>query len=138
MSHGHALSFKKGVTFAGFTAAKHLNCGRVQDPYTMRCVPQVHGITNDTIQFVKGIITTEMNSALDNPVRTGGMWGMREMGCWEGCNLFLVALDGVGFTQRNHIRRKLPWGVSSQGMGSWGQRVCVCGHVLRLNCCVLL
>lgn len=48
--------------------AKHLNCGRVQDPYTMRCVPQVHGITSDTIQFVKGIITTEMNSALDNPM----------------------------------------------------------------------
>ena len=35
----------------------------------MRCVPQVHGVVNDTIQFVQGIITTEMNSALDNPVR---------------------------------------------------------------------
>ena len=40
----------------------------VQDAYTMRCVPQVHGVVNDTINFVKGIIETEMNSALDNPV----------------------------------------------------------------------
>lgn len=34
----------------------------------MRCVPQVHGIVNDTVDFVEGIIVTEMNSALDNPV----------------------------------------------------------------------
>ena len=34
----------------------------------MRCVPQVHGIVNDTIKFVEGVLTTEMNSALDNPV----------------------------------------------------------------------
>ena len=41
---------------------------RVQDPYTLRCIPQVHGVVNDTLTFVRGIITTEMNSALDNPV----------------------------------------------------------------------
>ena len=46
----------------------HRDCGRVQDPYTMRCVPQVHGIVRDTIEFVQRVITTEMNSALDNPV----------------------------------------------------------------------
>ena len=39
----------------------------------MRCVPQVHGVVHDTIQFVKGVITTEMNSALDNPV-SGSRW----------------------------------------------------------------
>lgn len=48
--------------------ANHIDCGRVQDPYTMRCVPQVHGVVCDTINFVSGIITTEMNSALDNPM----------------------------------------------------------------------
>ena len=37
----------------------------------MRCVPQVHGIVNDTIKFVGGVLTTEMNSALDNPVSRG-------------------------------------------------------------------
>ena len=34
----------------------------------MRCTPQVHGITHDTIEFVRGIITTEINSATDNPI----------------------------------------------------------------------
>ena len=51
---------------------KHRNCGRVQDPYTMRCVPQVHGVVHDTIEFVRRVITTEMNSALDNPVSLAG------------------------------------------------------------------
>ncbi|XP_078677244.1 histidine ammonia-lyase-like isoform X1 [Branchiostoma floridae x Branchiostoma belcheri] len=46
----------------------HRFCDRVQDAYTLRCCPQVHGIVNDTIDFVSGIITTEMNSATDNPM----------------------------------------------------------------------
>ncbi|CAF0952561.1 unnamed protein product [Rotaria sp. Silwood1] len=46
----------------------HANCGRVQDAYSIRCVPQIHGISWDTIKFVKKIITTEMNSATDNPL----------------------------------------------------------------------
>ncbi|XP_036375702.1 histidine ammonia-lyase-like [Megalops cyprinoides] len=41
---------------------------RVQDAYTLRCCPQVHGVANDTIAFVKSILTTELNSATDNPL----------------------------------------------------------------------
>jgi len=46
----------------------HMYHGQVQDAYSLRCVPQVHGIVHDTIKFVDGIISTEMNSALDNPM----------------------------------------------------------------------
>uniref|UniRef100_UPI00358DDA78 histidine ammonia-lyase n=1 Tax=Myxine glutinosa TaxID=7769 RepID=UPI00358DDA78 len=46
----------------------HRDCDRVQDPYTLRCCPQVHGVVHDTIQFVRNIIQTEMNSATDNPI----------------------------------------------------------------------
>ncbi|XP_025782209.1 histidine ammonia-lyase [Puma concolor] len=49
-------------------AESHRFCDRVQDAYTLRCCPQVHGVVNDTIAFVKNIITTELNSATDNPV----------------------------------------------------------------------
>nr|XP_006825985.1 PREDICTED: histidine ammonia-lyase-like isoform X1 [Saccoglossus kowalevskii] len=41
---------------------------KVQDNYSLRCIPQVHGIANDTIDFVAGILTTEMNSSTDNPL----------------------------------------------------------------------
>ncbi|XP_053283693.1 histidine ammonia-lyase isoform X2 [Pleuronectes platessa] len=49
-------------------AESHRFCDRVQDAYTMRCCPQVHGIVNDTIKFVQNIINTEINSATDNPM----------------------------------------------------------------------
>ncbi|XP_061578458.1 histidine ammonia-lyase [Cololabis saira] len=49
-------------------AESHRFCDHVQDAYTMRCCPQVHGITNDTIKFVQNIINTEINSATDNPM----------------------------------------------------------------------
>ncbi|XP_046985469.1 histidine ammonia-lyase-like [Schistocerca americana] len=49
-------------------AESHRFCNRVQDAYTLRCCPQVHGIVHDTIDFVQGIITVEMNSGTDNPI----------------------------------------------------------------------
>ena len=39
----------------------------VQDPYSFRCMPQVHGATKDVISHVKSVFTTEMNSVTDNP-----------------------------------------------------------------------
>ncbi len=39
----------------------------VQDPYSFRCMPQVHGATKDTIDYVEGVLETEINSPTDNP-----------------------------------------------------------------------
>jgi histidine ammonia-lyase len=39
----------------------------VQDPYSFRCIPQVHGATHDTITYIKNIFITEINSVTDNP-----------------------------------------------------------------------
>ena len=39
-----------------------------QDSYCLRCIPQVHGVVIDTLEFVRGILKTEVNSTLDNPV----------------------------------------------------------------------
>ncbi|KEG14277.1 histidine ammonia-lyase [Trypanosoma grayi] len=46
----------------------HVNCGRVQDAYSIRCAPQVHGIANDVIEWVYRILTAELNCATDNPL----------------------------------------------------------------------
>lgn len=40
----------------------------VQDPYSFRCIPQVHGATKDTLNYVLQVVTTEMNSVTDNPL----------------------------------------------------------------------
>jgi histidine ammonia-lyase len=46
----------------------HANCGRVQDSYSLRCIPQVHGSVKDTIEFAGRTIEIEINSATDNPL----------------------------------------------------------------------
>ncbi len=46
----------------------HIECPRVQDPYSLRCVPQVHGASRDAIDHVARTIETEVNSVTDNPL----------------------------------------------------------------------
>ena len=45
-----------------------LNDNKVQDAYSLRCIPQVHGASRDAINYVKSIIETEINSVTDNPL----------------------------------------------------------------------
>jgi histidine ammonia-lyase len=46
----------------------HRDCGRVQDAYSLRCIPQVHGAVRDTLAHCRGVFETEANSAVDNPL----------------------------------------------------------------------
>lgn len=57
----------------------HRDCGKVQDPYSFRCMPQVHGATRDTLAFVRQILEREAASATDNPLVFEGEGGHGEM-----------------------------------------------------------
>ncbi|MGN0003300.1 MAG: histidine ammonia-lyase [Sphingobacterium composti] len=46
----------------------HKNCSRVQDPYSLRCIPQVHGASRNAWLHLKEIIETEINAVTDNPI----------------------------------------------------------------------
>ena len=46
----------------------HINCMRVQDPYSIRCMPQVHGASRAAHQHLLDLATIEMNSVTDNPI----------------------------------------------------------------------
>ena len=46
----------------------HRDCGRVQDAYSLRCIPQVHGAIRDTLAHCRAVFETEVNSAVDNPL----------------------------------------------------------------------
>jgi len=48
--------------------ASHKDCGRVQDPYCLRCMPQVHGATRGALEHVRSVLEVELNSATDNPL----------------------------------------------------------------------
>jgi histidine ammonia-lyase len=52
---------------SGINAA-HANCGRVQDAYSMRCAPQVHGTARDAVLFAERTFVAEANAATDNPM----------------------------------------------------------------------
>ncbi len=46
----------------------HENCTRVQDPYSMRCIPQVHGASRNAFMHLNELAEVEMNSVTDNPI----------------------------------------------------------------------
>ena len=49
-------------------ADSHRDCGKVQDPYSLRCMPQVHGASRDVLTFARTVLEREAQSSTDNPL----------------------------------------------------------------------
>lgn len=64
----NVLSYLREKNKGSKISESHVDCTKVQDPYSLRCIPQVHGTSRDAIQNIKGIIETEINSVTDNPL----------------------------------------------------------------------
>jgi histidine ammonia-lyase len=67
---GHAESARnvKRLTADSEVVESHRNCDRVQDAYSIRCLPQVHGSVRDAIAHLREAVEVELNSATDNPL----------------------------------------------------------------------
>ena len=67
---GQATSARniRNLTADSGIVESHRNCDRVQDAYSLRCLPQVHGAVRDAIAHLRGTVETELNSATDNPL----------------------------------------------------------------------
>jgi histidine ammonia-lyase len=48
--------------------ASHRNCSKIQDAYSLRCMPQVHGTVRDSVKHIESILAIEINSVTDNPI----------------------------------------------------------------------
>jgi histidine ammonia-lyase len=73
----------------------HRDCGKVQDAYSLRCMPQVHGATRDALAWVRAVLEREVNSVTDNPsvfVRDDGAADVLSGGNFHGQPVAL-ALD---------------------------------------------
>ena len=57
----------------------HIACRRVQDAYSLRCIPQVHGAVRDTLAHCRHVMETEANSAVDNPLVFAGKDGQGDV-----------------------------------------------------------
>jgi histidine ammonia-lyase len=71
--------------------ASHVNCGRVQDAYSMRCAPQVHGAAREALRWVRQIVDIEMNAATDNPMVFADAGEIVSGGNFHGAPLALAA-----------------------------------------------
>lgn len=73
----------------------HAHCEKVQDPYSLRCIPQVHGIARDVIRQVRQVLETEINSVTDNPLvfaKKGGRGKIVNGGNFHG-EYVAIAMD---------------------------------------------
>ena len=66
--HGEAAANVRAVTADSEVVESHANCDRVQDAYSIRCLPQVHGAVRDAVRHLRGAVEVELNSATDNPL----------------------------------------------------------------------
>ena len=71
--------------------ASHVNCGRVQDAYSMRCTPQVHGAAREALTWIRHVVNTEMNAATDNPMVFAEEGDIVSGGNFHGAPLALAA-----------------------------------------------
>ena len=89
----------------------HQDCHRVQDAYSLRCLPQVHGVTRDALDFCAGILERELNSATDNPMIFTDTQESRSGGNFHGqypafaCDMLAIAAcDLASISERRQER----------------------------------
>jgi histidine ammonia-lyase len=61
-------TFLRALLAGSEIAESHKNCGKVQDPYSLRCMPQVHGASRDILGFARSVLEREAGSSTDNPL----------------------------------------------------------------------
>ena len=85
----------------------HLDCPRVQDAYSLRCMPQVHGAVRDALNYARKVFEIEMNSATDNPLVFARKGGVVSGGNFHGQPL-AIALDlmAIVLTQLGSISER--------------------------------
>ncbi len=92
-------------------AESHKQCNRVQDAYSLRCLPQVHGVGRDALKFAAEILERELNSATDNPMIFTDTQESRSGGNFHGqypafaCDLLAIAAcDLASISERRQER----------------------------------
>ncbi|MEQ3662377.1 MAG: histidine ammonia-lyase [Flavobacterium sp.] len=104
---GQVMTAEKMLEFLDGSEIIEQEKVHVQDPYSFRCIPQVHGASKDTIDYVKKVFRTEINSVTDNPNIFVGEDQIISGGNFHGQPLAL-ALDflGLGLAELGSISER--------------------------------
>ncbi|MET0621242.1 MAG: histidine ammonia-lyase [Thermoanaerobaculia bacterium] len=91
----HPGAVKSGANLRGLLRGSairesHRGCGRVQDNYALRCMPQVHGAARDAFVHAREVLEREMNSATDNPLVFAGRGDIVSGGNFHGAPVGFV------------------------------------------------
>jgi histidine ammonia-lyase len=89
----------------------HRDCGKVQDAYSLRCMPQVHGAARDALAYVERTIQVEMNAATDNPMVFAEEGELLSGGNFHGepvamaCDVLAIAASEIGAISERRTER---------------------------------
>jgi histidine ammonia-lyase len=89
----------------------HRDCGKVQDAYSLRCIPQVHGAARDALGYVATTVAVEMNAATDNPMVFAETGEMLSGGNFHGepvamaSDVMAIAVAELGSISERRIER---------------------------------
>ncbi len=85
----------------------HINCDRVQDPYSIRCAPQIHGACRDLLNHVKTTLEVELNAATDNPLVNPDTGEIVSCGNFHGQPIaFALDLLGIALAQLSNVSER--------------------------------
>jgi histidine ammonia-lyase len=129
----------------------HRECGRVQDSYALRCVPQVHGAVRDALAYARQTLATEINSATDNPLVFPAEGDILSNGNFHGAPVGLaldftaIAITDLASISERRIDRMVnpdlsdlpPFLVSEHGLNSGLMMAQVTAAALVSECKVL-
>jgi histidine ammonia-lyase len=66
--HAAAAANVRALLRGSALQVSHAHCGKVQDSYSLRCIPQVHGAARDALAHVRRVLEVEINAVTDNPI----------------------------------------------------------------------
>jgi histidine ammonia-lyase len=85
----------------------HSECDKVQDAYSLRCIPQVHGATRDTVDHISIVLETEINSVTDNPIVFSETKDSISCGNFHGQPVaFALDFLGIGISELANISER--------------------------------
>jgi histidine ammonia-lyase len=93
--HGRMARNVRACLMGSEVLRSHADCGKVQDPYSLRCAPQVHGAFKNALAHVTSILSAEINAVTDNPIVFPEGGDVISAGLFHGQPLSMI-LDYMG------------------------------------------
>ncbi|GMU59162.1 MAG: histidine ammonia-lyase [Myxococcaceae bacterium] len=105
--HGLVSAHLRALLEGSELVKTHVDCDKVQDPYSLRCMPQVHGAAREGLSFCRRILETEVNAGTDNPLVFAELSDIVSAGNFHGQPVSL-ALDvlAMALTQLSSISER--------------------------------